>query len=50
VEGETRIWLVCVECEAVGPAGALGWKALLTDDEPADVAIYCPDCASRELS
>jgi hypothetical protein len=41
---------MCAECEA-------GWLpddderclAYLTDDEPAELAFYCPDCAEREF-
>ena len=25
------------------------WRAYLTDDEPAEVAFYCPECAEREF-
>jgi hypothetical protein len=25
------------------------WEAYLTDDEPAELAFYCPDCATREF-
>jgi hypothetical protein len=29
-----------------------GWRAYLTDDEddPAEAAVYCPECADREFS
>jgi hypothetical protein len=25
------------------------WRAYLTDDEPQELAFYCPDCAEREF-
>ena len=25
------------------------WEAHLTDDEPPELAFYCPDCAEREF-
>jgi hypothetical protein len=25
------------------------WSAYLTDDEPPDVAFFCPGCAEREF-
>jgi hypothetical protein len=25
------------------------WRAYLTDDEPAELAFYCPECAKREF-
>jgi hypothetical protein len=25
------------------------WQAYLTDDEPPEVAFYCPHCAEREF-
>jgi hypothetical protein len=41
------------KCPAGGarwlPADDERWRAYLTDDEPAEVAFYCPDCAEREL-
>jgi Zn finger protein HypA/HybF involved in hydrogenase expression len=45
--------LRCDECGAVSADGR-GWRALLTvgpeeaEDED-DVAVLCPDCASREF-
>jgi hypothetical protein len=26
------------------------WKAYLTDDEPPELAVYCPECARREFN
>jgi hypothetical protein len=26
------------------------WSAYLTDDEPPELAFFCPDCAEREFS
>jgi hypothetical protein len=40
----------CAECEAVWlPADEARWQAWLTDDEPPELAFYCPDCAEREF-
>jgi hypothetical protein len=41
--------LVCAECDRLAPEGARGWRAYLTDDEPPEIANYCPDCAEREF-
>jgi len=45
--------LVCVECGAVAPEGAVDWKAEigddLRDDDPPDVEILCPTCWRREF-
>jgi hypothetical protein len=44
--------LVCVECGALSDDGR-GWRAEIADDprddEPAEVALYCPACARREF-
>jgi hypothetical protein len=43
-----RIALIprCEECEAAWlPADDNRWRAYLTDDEPPELAFYCPDCA-----
>jgi hypothetical protein len=38
----------CAECEEVWlPADEERWRAYLTDDEPAELAFYCPACAER---
>jgi len=44
----------CVECNAVWlPADEERWRAFLGCDEqldePAEVALYCPECAEREF-
>jgi hypothetical protein len=40
----------CVECEARWlPADGERWSAYLTDDEPPELAFYCPDCRDREF-
>ena len=51
---ETSHALVCEECAAEAPTGAVGWRAYLTvGDEDAEdaeqVAVYCPACAAREF-
>jgi hypothetical protein len=30
-------------------AGAAGWRALWTDDEPPAVVVFCQACAEREF-
>ena len=40
----------CVECGAVWLAvNDDRWQAWLTDDEPPELAFYCPECAEREF-
>jgi hypothetical protein len=40
----------CAECEARWlTADEERWAAYLTDDEPPEVVVYCPDCAEREF-
>jgi hypothetical protein len=40
----------CAECNARWlPADEKRWEAYLTDDEPAEIVFYCPDCAEREF-
>jgi hypothetical protein len=40
----------CAECDAHWlPADKDRWFAYLTDDEPAELAFFCPDCAEREF-
>ena len=46
-EKRPLVWLVCAECKADSDDKARGWRALQADDD--EVAIYCPDCAAREL-
>jgi hypothetical protein len=39
--------MLCVECGAVAPAAAKGWRVYLDDeDEP---VVYCTTCAAREF-
>ena len=49
---QTEHALVCVECAAEAPSGAVGWLAYLTvgnedAEEIEEVAVYCPVCAAR---
>jgi hypothetical protein len=38
------------ECEAHWlPADPNRWSAYLTDDEPLELAFYCPECSEREF-
>jgi hypothetical protein len=30
-------------------SGPNRWEAYLTDDEPPELAFYCPECAEREF-
>ena len=40
----------CAEREARWlPADEDRWFAYLTDDEPPELAFYCPECAEREF-
>jgi hypothetical protein len=40
----------CAECDARWlPADEDHWSAYLTDDEPAEVVFYCPECAELEF-
>jgi hypothetical protein len=40
----------CTECDACWlPADEERWAAYLTDDEPPELAFYCPDCGEREF-
>jgi hypothetical protein len=40
-----------VECGRVSREGERGWTAQLTveEEEPAEVAVYCPECEEREF-
>lgn len=49
LRGELVNVLVCTECHRTSGRPASGWKPYLTDDEPPDVAVFCPDCAEREF-
>lgn len=51
---QTEHVLVCVECAAEAPPGAVGWRAVLAvgDEDTEDVlevAVYCPTCAAMEF-
>jgi hypothetical protein len=51
VEAE-RVALIpfCAECgERWLPADEERWAAYLTDDEPPELASFCPECAGREF-
>jgi hypothetical protein len=38
----------CVECEAHWlPADEERWRAYHTDDEPPELAFFCPECVER---
>jgi hypothetical protein len=40
----------CAECGVVWlPTDESRWEAYLTDDEPPELAFYCPDCAEQEF-
>jgi hypothetical protein len=40
----------CEECEATWlSADDEPWSAYHTDNEPPEVAFYCPECAAREF-
>ena len=40
----------CAECgEFLLPTDEDRWEAYLTDDEPPELAFYCPACAEREF-
>jgi hypothetical protein len=42
--------LQCAECKRLWiPLDADHWSAYLTDDEPPEVAFFCPRCAEREF-
>ena len=40
--------LMCCECGAVDWI-TRSWRAYLTEDEPAEVVVYCPTCACRDF-
>lgn len=49
VEGVALI-PTCGECETRSlPADQERWRAYLTDDEPPELALFCPSCAEREF-
>ncbi len=46
---DVEVRLKCSECGAVADEQADGSRAFLTRDEPAEAAVFCPDCAEREF-
>jgi hypothetical protein len=41
----------CTECDARWlPADEERWRAYLTDDEPPELAFFCPECSEREFA
>jgi hypothetical protein len=47
---QVALILRCAECEAAWlPADETRWSAYLTDDEPPELAFYCPRCSEREF-
>jgi hypothetical protein len=47
-----RVTLIprCAECDAIWlPADEKRWQAYHTDDEPPELAFYCPERAKREF-
>jgi hypothetical protein len=51
---QTTHVLVCAECAAAAPPGAVGWRGVLAvGDEDAkdvlEVAVYCPTYAAMEF-
>jgi hypothetical protein len=42
--------LRCSECGRVDRDGdGVGWKGYLTDDEPPETLVFCPECSEREF-
>lgn len=42
--------LSCAECLRRWPENEPhGWRGLLSDDEPPEVVLFCPECAEREF-
>jgi hypothetical protein len=40
----------CAECRWISlPEDEIRWQAYLTDDEPPEAILYCPDCAEHEF-
>jgi hypothetical protein len=46
---QIRTDLVCVECGISSEKSSKGWRAYLTADEPAEVVLFCVDCATSEF-
>jgi predicted RNA-binding Zn-ribbon protein involved in translation (DUF1610 family) len=41
---------LCPECGDLWlPDDRERWRAYLTDDQPSEVAFYCPECAERDF-
>ncbi|HEY6607108.1 MAG TPA: hypothetical protein VIZ44_12200 [Gaiellaceae bacterium] len=48
--GSVALIPACAECDARWlPADEERWVAYLTDDEPAELVFYGPECAEREF-
>jgi hypothetical protein len=45
--------LVCHECQVYSDAHGFGWRGCRVDNpdenEPPELAFYCPECADREF-
>jgi hypothetical protein len=44
--------LRCINCGVAAEGTATGWKAYISggfEDEPLEVAVFCPLCALREV-
>jgi hypothetical protein len=47
---EVAFTTTCLECHRQWlPVDEERWRAYLTDDEPPELAFYCPGCAEREF-
>jgi hypothetical protein len=42
-------WLRCVECERPWLDEHERWRLRATDDDPPQLAAYCPECDRREF-
>ena len=43
--------LECAQCEIPWlPADEERWRAYLTDDDPPELAFFCPACSEREFA
>ena len=50
MNAEVALIVHCAECDALWlPTDEERWLAYLTDDEPAEVVLYCPECGEREF-
>jgi hypothetical protein len=49
VNGDLAERLTCAGCGREQAVDERGWRAYLTDEEPAQTLVCCPDCATREL-